>query len=142
MPTSWLVVHLASVACLTGVGWLVQVVVYPAFRLVGPGEWAIYHRRHSRGMACVVVLPWAAQGVSVVALVLAVPSVPTVLLVALAAATVLVTMAGAVPVHTRIRTLVSERDVTVLLRFNLVRTLAWTASSATTGTLLVAEAAG
>ena len=140
MPTPWLLVHLVSVACLTGVGWLVQVVVYPGFRLVGAEQWVGYHRRHSQGMGLGVVLPWAAQGVSVFALVVAAPSVPSVLLAGLAGVTVLVTMAGAVPVHTRIRTLVSDRDVALLLRANLVRTLAWTASTVITAALLVAAA--
>lgn len=57
-------------AVLTGVGWVVQVVVYPAFALVGDAEWPAYHRRHQSAIATVVLLPWLAQGVSTVALLL------------------------------------------------------------------------
>jgi len=59
-PSAWLAVHLVAVAVLAGVGWVVQVVVYPAFRLVGPGEWARYHAHHLRAITPVVTVPWLA----------------------------------------------------------------------------------
>jgi hypothetical protein len=67
----WLVVHLVAVSALAGIGWVVQCVVYPAFALVGASEWAAYHARHTRAITPVVGLPWAAQGISTVALLLA-----------------------------------------------------------------------
>jgi hypothetical protein len=97
-PTVWLVVHLVAVAVLIGVGWVVQLVVYPAFALVGPGEWAGYHARHSRAMSRVVLLPWAVQGVSVVALLVAPPRgglLAAVVLAVLGLGTVVSTVAAA-----------------------------------------------
>ena len=53
---------------LAGVGWVVQLVVYPAFRLVGAEEWARYHDGHMRAITRVVAVPWLVQGVSTAAL--------------------------------------------------------------------------
>lgn len=116
-----------SVAVLAGVGWVVQLVVYPAFALVGDAEWPSYHRSHQQAIARVVLLPWLVQGVSTVALLLGGVTAPVVALAVLAAATVVLTVAGAVPAHARL----AARDpaaLRALLRANLWRTLAWTAA--------------
>lgn len=134
-PHAWLLVHLVAVAVLTGVGWVVQLVVYPAFALVGPVEWPTYHARHTRMITRVVGLPWLVQGVSTVALLIDPPTggfVVVAVLAALALATVVATVAVAVPAHGR---LAADRDqvpvdLPRLLRANLVRTLAWTVATA------------
>jgi hypothetical protein len=135
----WLVVHLVSVAVLTGVGWVVQLVVYPAFRLVGADAWVRYHAAHTRAITCVVALPWLAQGVSTVALLL-VPARGGLLaagvLGALAVVTVAATLVAAVPAHGRLAAAREPADVTLLLRANLVRTLAWTAAAVFAGVLV------
>ena len=136
---TWLVIHLVAVALLTGVGWVVQLVVYPAFRLVGPDEWAAYHAAHRRAITLVVGLPWMVQAVSTVALLLDPPGgrlVAAVFLAALGVVTVAATVAVAVPAHDRLTALHRDRDLTVLLRANLVRTLAWTGSTALTAVML------
>ena len=114
-----------AVAVLAGVGWVVQLVVYPAFALVGEAEWPEYHRRHQQAITRVVVLPWLAQGVSTVALLLEGVTAPVVALAGLALATVVPTVAGAVPAHTRLTTR-NPAALRTLLRANLWRTLAWT----------------
>jgi mRNA-degrading endonuclease toxin of MazEF toxin-antitoxin module len=131
-PVSWLVVHLVSVAVLAGVGWVVQAVVYSAFRLVGPGEWAHYHAVHMRAIAWVVGAPWIAQGLSTVVLVLAPPDgnrAAAVVLAVLAVVTVAATVASAVPAHGRLEARRGGADLRTLLRANLVRTLAWTGAT-------------
>jgi hypothetical protein len=135
----WLVVHLVAVALLAGVGWVVQLVVYPAFRLVGAEAWAPYHRAHTRAITRVVGLPWLLQGVSTAALlVVRTGGFPAVAVLAvLALATVVSTVLTAVPAHGRLGTAPDPADVTVLLRANLVRTLAWTASTLLTAALLI-----
>ncbi len=146
--STWLVVHLVAVAVLAGVGWVVQLVVYPAFRLVGAAEWAGYHERHMRAITRVVTVPWLAQGVSVAALLLD-PGpggrVGAVALGALALVTVAATVLAAVPAHNRIAATTGgavATDVTVLLRANLARTLAWTASTASAAALVLVAAGG
>jgi hypothetical protein len=140
-PTVWLVIHLVAVAVLAGVGWVVQLVVYPAFALVGPGEWAAYHARHTRDIGRVVAVPWVAQGISTVALLLAPPggaALPVVALAALALAPVVATVAAAVPVHRRIALAAQGggAPLVTLLRVNGVRSLAWTASVVLAATML------
>lgn len=122
---SWLLVHLVATAVLAGVGWIVQVVVYPAFALVGPTEWPAYHRQHLRRIGRVVGPPWLVQGVSTAALLLASPWEFAALAV-LAAAGVALTVVGAVPAHDRLD---ADRDLRRLLRANLFRSLVWTVAT-------------
>jgi hypothetical protein len=129
----WLLVHLIATAALAGIGWVVQVVVYPAFALVGDAEWPAYHRRHLSRIGRVVVLPWIVQGVSVAALLLAAPAGYAALGV-LAAAGVALTVFAAVPAHGRL----DDRDLRPLLRANLLRTLAWTAATGVAAAQLAA----
>ena len=123
----WLLVYVVTTAALAGVGWVVQVVVYPAFALVGDAEWPAYHRQHLSRMGRVVAAPWIAQGVSVAALLLASPGEFAVLGL-LAVAAVALTVLGAVPAHGRLAVR-TDRDLRLLLRADLLRTLAWTAAT-------------
>ena len=155
--SAWLVVHLVAAAVLTGVGWVVQLVVYPAFALVGAAEWTRYHERHRRAITAVVALPWLAQGVSTAVLLFA-PGpggrVAAVALAALALVTVATTVVAAVPAHDRLAAAVgaadgpgggaagspagrAARDLAALLRANLTRTLAWTGSTVLAAVLLI-----
>ena len=140
--TVWLIAHLVAVAALAGVGWVVQLVVYPAFRLVGAEQWVRYHAGHTRAITRVVVVavPWLVQGMSTAALVI-VPAqggrLAAVVLAVLALVTVVVTVRMAVPVHARLAATPDPVDVTLLLRANLARTLAWTGSTGLAATLLV-----
>lgn len=143
-PAGWLVVHLVAVAVLAGIGWVVQLVVYPGFALVGRAGWAAYHARHVRAITRVVLVPWAAQGVSTVALLFAPPAghaVAALGLGVLAFATVLLTAWAAVPAHRGVGgsdwgTADWAGSLTRLLRVNLARALAWTASTGTAAALV------
>jgi hypothetical protein len=122
-----LLVHAAVTCFLAGVGWVVQVVTYPGFRVVGPTEaWPTFHSEHSRRITRVVAVPWAVQGVCVGLLLLR-RQAPSLLLptAALAATTVVVTVVSAVPAHDRLQRY-GEDDASRLLRANAVRTWAWT----------------
>ena len=129
-PIFWLVVHLTAASALAGVGWVVQLVVYPAFRLVGPDAWVPYHRAHTQAITRVVAVPWLLQGVSTAALLLSSGDrLVAAVLAVLALVTVVSTVLTAVPAHGRLAAAAGSADVTVLLRANLVRTLAWTGST-------------
>ncbi|MDT7581529.1 MAG: hypothetical protein QOK35_2793 [Pseudonocardiales bacterium] len=138
-PSAWLVVHLVAVAALAGVGWVVQLVVYPAFALVAVPGWARYHERHMRAITRVVALPWLVQAVSTAALLVA-PGAggrgAAVALAGLALVTVAATVGAAVPAHGRLAAPPAPADLTVLLRANLARTLAWTGSTVLAAVLL------
>ncbi len=92
---------------LTGLAWVVQVVVYPAFALVGPGPgWRGYHEAHGRRMALAVTVPWALEGLAAAVLLVDRPAGSPLALVlagdACAAVTVAVTLAAALPAHARL----------------------------------------
>jgi hypothetical protein len=130
--SGWLLVHLVSTAALAGVAWTVQLVVYPAFASVGPEQWAAQHARHSRGITRVVALPWLAQGASTLGLLLRPGDgglAASFGLAVLALVTVVVTVGSAVPAHGRMSGGVRADELRRLLRANLVRTVAWTASA-------------
>ena len=123
-------VHLVATAVLAGMVWVVQLVVYPAFRTVGPtAAWSAYHRRHSTAMATVIALPWAVQGLTVALLLLQRPGPLVLLTAALAAATVLVTVAVSVPLHTRLGDGYDDALARRLISTNWLRTAAWTAGT-------------
>lgn len=126
MPTVALV-HAAATLLLAGVGWVVQVVVYPAFALVPASVWARYHDAHSRRIAVVVGPPWLVQGVTTVVLLVDDAGRPLVLACAAAAlAGVLLTL-GAVREHGRLAGGVDPAVLRRLLAWNLARSLVWTA---------------
>jgi hypothetical protein len=135
----WLLVHLVSATALVGVGWTVQLVVYPAFALVGPEQWAVYLARLTRAITWVVAVPWLAQGVSTLGLLLW-PAVGGRLasfgLAVLALVPVVVTVVSAVPAHGRLARGSRGEDLARLLRANLVRAVAWTLSAGWAAVLL------
>ncbi len=129
-----LVVHLVAVSWLAGLVWVVQLVVYPAFRTVGPtAVWPAFHAAHGRAMAAAVVVPWAVQGATLAVLLLRRPAgVPLALVLVAAAlglATVAVTVLASVPAHGR---LVPYDRATAdrLIATNWLRTAAWTGGAA------------
>lgn len=132
------VAHLAATAYLAGLVWVVQLVVYPAFRVVGPTDrWADYHARHTVAISWAVGPAWLAQAVTVVALLVTDPS-PLVLLAALlAAATFAVTAAVSVPLHARLGRAYDDQVARRLVRTNWARTAAWTAGAAAAAALVV-----
>ena len=134
-----LLVHLVATAVCAGVVWVVQLVVYPSFRLVGgaPG-WPAFHAAHSRAMALAVGPPWAVQGLAVAALLVRDGPSPLLLVTgALALTTVVVTVAVSVPLHTRLG---EGWDVALAQRLvstNWLRTAAWTAGTACAAALVL-----
>ena len=137
-----LLVHLTATAALAGLVWVVQLVVYPGFRLVGPtAAWPAVHAAHGRAISVAVGVPWAVQGLSLAALL--VRDGPTPLLVLtglLALTTVAVTVGVSVPLHTRLGQGYEESAARRLVRTNWLRTAAWTAGTACAAAL-VAQAA-
>ena len=134
-PVAWLVLYLVATAVLSGVAWTVQLVVYPAFALVGPTEWAAYHLAHNSRITKVVAGPWLLQGVATAALLLEPPDgnvAAAVILAGLALAGVVLTLAAAVPAHQRLDSgpgAMGDPALRILLRANLARAVCWTAAT-------------
>ena len=123
-----LLAHAAATWALTGVVWTVQLVVYPAFLRVGPTPgWPDHHREHSAAITRLVALPWAVQGLTC-ALLLRDPGPLALAAAALGLATVVLTLAVQVPLHTRLGAAYDEQLARRLLATNRVRVAVWTAS--------------
>jgi hypothetical protein len=130
-PQLLVTAHLIAVLFLVGLSWTVAVVVYPGFaEAAAGGAWTAFHAAHSRRIAVAVGPAWAVQGLTVAGLLLERPAgVPLgwiLLAAAAAAATVLVTVRGAVPLHARLGDGFDRGLHRQLQRSHAWRTLAWT----------------
>ena len=140
-----LLANAAAALVMTGVIWMVQVVVYPAFRLVAAGDWHAYHDAHSRRITFVVGPAMLVElGTSIALVAGAAPSAvpgweP---LAALVATLVAVGMTGGVhsPDHGRLGRGYDARLVDRQIRLGWVRTAAWTAHGALAIAMLAAAA--
>ena len=108
--------------------WLVQIVVYPLFGLVGEAEYVRYHRFYTRRIRLPVILPGFACFLLPIALIFyAPPSVPAALLwTNLAAGIVglLVTVLLEIPRHGRLEKAgKNATTIAELIRYNWPRTL-------------------
>ena len=122
--------HALATAALAGLVWVVQLLVYPAFRTVGPTPaWPEHHRAHSTAITRLVALPWLVQGVAVAVLLLREPGPLVLLTAALAATTVAVTVLVSVPLHVRLGQAYDDATAVRLIRTNWLRTAAWTAGA-------------
>jgi hypothetical protein len=130
-----LLAHTASVWLMTGVVWLVQLSVYPGFRLVGRTDaWPEHLALHTKRISWLVPLPWAVQGATTLWLLLDRPDrVPLWLLLvaaALAAATVVTTVVLVLPPLARLAADYDDASLSALLRGNAWRVVAWTGGAA------------
>lgn len=139
-----LLVTAAGAWFMAGAGWIIQVVHYPLFAMVGEERWAAYHAAHSRRVTPVVLTGMSTElggallvagsppdgvggGAAVAGAVLAV--LPWVL-----------TGLAAVPAHGALARGFDAATHRRLLRADLARTLAWTAHGVLAA-VLVAQAA-
>jgi hypothetical protein len=126
-------INLALAAYMTGVIWVVQVVLYPSFTHVGEREWSAYHAAHSRRITPVVAPAMLAHPLVATALLLDRPGPLTAVNLALAAGLLLVTAAVFARLHGRLTPVAVGR----LVRLNVLRTVAWTASAGVALALLL-----
>jgi hypothetical protein len=135
------VAHAVATLVLVGVIWTIQVVHYPLFAAVGTDGFAAYEAAHSTRITALIALPWAVQGLTTVALLLAPPAGPPRWLVWLAAALavvpVLVTVALSVPAHQQLADGFDAAAHARLVGTNWLRTAAWTVHGAVATALLV-----
>ena len=127
-----LLLNFALAAYLTGLIWVVQLVVYPALALVGKGEFARYHAAHTRGMGYAAGAPMVLE--LGLAGWLAGAAYPTwgagraLGQLALVVVAWLATFLVAVPFHNRLESQgYNYIAIDGLTRTNWLRTLAWTA---------------
>ena len=134
--------HVLATVFLAGMIWTIQVVHYPLFALVGADGFPAYEAAHSARITAVVGLPWAVQGLTTLALLVAPPaSLPRWMVwtaAVLAAVPVAVTLLASVPAHTVLGAGFDATAHTRLVTTNWIRTLAWTAHGALGVAMLLA----
>ena len=118
-------VNLALAAYMTGVIWVVQVVLYPLFARVGAAEWPAYHAAHSRRITPVVAPAMLAHTLVATALLVERPGALAAVNLALAVGLLLVTASVFARVHARL----TPDAIGRLVRLNALRAVAWTASA-------------
>lgn len=127
-----LAVHALATIAMAGLIWFVQVVHYPLFREVGPGEFARYERLHQQRTTRIVAPLMLIELASALLVVfrrvqaagdLVLPAAGLVLLIAIWLSTFLVQ----VPLHAALEDGPDDRLIRRLVATNWVRTAAWSA---------------
>jgi hypothetical protein len=140
------VTHAAATLVLVGVIWTVQLVHYPAFAHLDRATFATSHAAHSARITAVVMVPWALEGLTTAALLVAPPDgVPrwlTVLGALSALVPVVVTVTASVPAHTVLAGGFDAAAHRRLVTTNWWRTWGWTAHAAIAVAILVLATRG
>ena len=138
-------IQFAATWAMVGLIWLVQVVHYPLFRLVGSGDFKGFHHNHTRLISWVVGPPMLAEGLSGVALVWYRPSGVPELSALVGVFLLLVIWASTaflrVPQHNRLAHGFDTAAYRKLVATNWVRTASWSLRGLLTA-WMVSKAAG
>jgi len=112
---------------LVGLSVTVGLVTYPAFSLVGDGQWPSYHRHHSARISWAVGVAWVAQAVGLLWWFGAAkhPSTQWFLCGTATAAAVVITGLFAVGLHNRLGRERAPSALRSLNRVHTVRTVLW-----------------
>lgn len=134
MPAFLWMLNLGTALAMTGLVWLIQVVQYPLFREVGTGAFVAYHAGHARLITPVVLPLMGTELLAAAALAWRPPpGLPSLLpwvLLGLVGVTWLSTVFVQIPQHDALSGGFDPEIHRSLVRFNWVRTAAWTARSA------------
>ena len=127
------VVHLVATWFMVGLIWTIHVVHYPLFAYVGPDEYVAFQAEHVRRIGMVLLVPWAVEGICILALlVMAMRSKSRALLLpallGAAAMGVVLIMSGffSAPAHGELADGFDADVHADLMRADLIRTIAWT----------------
>ena len=133
MSVALLLAQTAATLFMTGVIWIVQVVHYPLFTLVGRDEFPAYEAGHQRRITPVVGIAMTVEAVTAVLLLAFTPAgaqeallvVGAILLLPIWLSTALLQ----VPAHRRLGTGYDDRAASTLVTTNWLRTSLWSVRS-------------
>lgn len=136
-----LLVNLAATLYMVGLIWVVQIVHYPLFELVGATHFESYQRRHQNSISMIVAAPMLVEAASSIGLLLFASNefdwwlaIVGVVLVTI----VWISTAGfQVPCHSRLTSGFDRQVHRRLVSSNWIRTVAWTARGGVVLWLLV-----
>ena len=133
--TDWFeFIQIASSFAMLGVIWIVQLLVYPAFRQVSPTEFPIRHREHVWRISWIVIPLMLLELSSTLYLTIQTPSPDQYLLMTCTGLAWASTFFIQVPLHERLKKGFHGTRIQRLVRTNWIRTLAWSTKA---GALLV-----
>lgn len=137
-----LALHAAATFFMVGLIWVIQVVHYPSFPLVGADGFSHFEAAHTRRMAMLLALPAPVEIVTAAALLWVRPAgVPATLIVASGALLVVVWITtGAVQarMHSQLSRGHDPELIRRLIATNWWRTLLWSGRGVTVGMMLLA----
>jgi hypothetical protein len=127
MHSLWIDLHDFCVIWMTAVIWLVQVLVYPNFRLVADSDFKAFHKRHCDRISFLVA-PMIAQG-SLSAMILYQESRTPEWIFHFSAIVLIfiITASQSAPAHAKLSLGKNHDTIERLIAWNWVRTLLWTA---------------
>ena len=125
--------HFSLTLYMTGIIWLVQVIHYPLFKLVGENTFKDYHKTHIKKTSSVIAIPMVLELLTGLYLFIQNNGyrnnfaflITTSLLVLTWAITFLIS----VPKHNILSNGQNELALSVLIKTNWIRTIAWTIRS-------------
>ncbi len=122
--------HLAATGAMVGLMWTIHFVHYPLFGLVGAERYGEFQSEHMRRITGVLVVPWGAETLTAVGLVVAAPTdgLRALAVAGLVAVGAVLGLTGllAAPAHGRLLDGFDEAVHRRLLAVDLVRTAVWT----------------
>ncbi len=132
-----LMLHFGSACYLTGLCWLVQIVVYPQFARVGADQFGAYHRFHMAYTSIAVVPVMVTEAVLAILILVRDPQNPLAITSGVLLAIVWInTFAQEVPTHEKLKRGLDLPHIQRLIRWNWPRTLAWTARAVIAGIMV------
>jgi len=121
-----LIANLIVTSIMVGIIWIVQLLVYPAFKIVGEARHRIYHEKHMRDISPLVaplmVLEFA------LAVIWMIGSRETFQIMNLSCAIILwlSTFLIQVPLHQKLKDKFDIKHINALIKSNWIRTIIWT----------------
>lgn len=134
-------IHFSVCVFMTGLIWFVQVVHYPLFLRVPPESFTSYESDHTAKTGRIVMLPMLVELATGVALCMAFPFAAGLPIFLCAFGLLVVVWLSTafiqVPQHRKLTSDPDRKTIRSLVRWNWVRTLAWTARSLLLGSLFL-----
>jgi hypothetical protein len=116
-----------------GIIWLVQIIHYPLFKLVGPENWSKYHSQHIKLTSMVIAGPMILELLSLAILFYLSPSYLNNNLMITSALLLIIiwvtTFFVSVPAHNQLAIKFNEKSWKKLVQTNWIRTISWTLKS-------------
>lgn len=121
-----LLINICITAALVGFIWLIQILVYPSFKVISSNGWSAFHQHHTRAISWIAIPLMLTELFLAIYLVFKEMNTFNSILLAIVIMIWLITFLAAVPLHNRISMQKDNALITKLIRVNWMRTILWT----------------